>query len=160
MRAALAWQGRKQVAWEWHVRSGTCLHARRDSFDNESKMTPAFPAAESGIRQLIANGKQKTALDRAKEIHKAYRNAASEALLVDAYAARIQALIGQNLTVEANSLLGLVQERYPAAADRLTRLTASTSAPARGLDEAHSPLTDPGLFPHPPAALDPAVSAL
>src|SRR4051812_45283279 len=121
-------------------------------------MTPAFPAAESGIRQLIANGKQKTALDRAKEIHKAYRNAASEALLVDAYAARIQALIGQNLTMEASSLLGLVQERYPAAADRLARLTASSSARAGKLDELLRPLNDPALSPDRRAAIERAIA--
>jgi tetratricopeptide (TPR) repeat protein len=134
------------------------LHPRRDSSDNESKMTPAFPAAETGIRQLIANGKQKTALDRAKEVHKAYRNAASEALLVDAYAARIQALIAQNLTVEANSLLSLVEERYPAAADRLARLTASNSARAGKLDELLRPLNDPALSPDRRAAIERAIA--
>src|SRR5206468_7592784 len=79
----------------------------------------AFGAAETSIRQLMSNGKHKSALDRAKELHKAHGDAASEALLLEAYSARIQDLIRQNLTAEANALLDLVRERYPAAVDRL-----------------------------------------
>jgi hypothetical protein len=43
--------------------------------------------AEASVRQLIANGKYKVAVETAKEIHKAQSTAASEALLLDAYAA-------------------------------------------------------------------------
>ena len=42
------------------------------------------------VRQLIANGKFGHAVDIAKQVHKRVRNAASEALLVEAYAARIK----------------------------------------------------------------------
>src|ERR1043166_1703729 len=49
-------------------------------------------AAEERIRQLIANGKHKVAVEAAKDFHKAQRTAASEALLVDAYAGRIKSL--------------------------------------------------------------------
>ena len=52
--------------------------------------------AEASVRQLIANGRHKAAVENAKEIHKAQATAASEALLVDAYAARIQSLIDQD----------------------------------------------------------------
>ncbi len=81
---------------------------------------PALGAgAEASVRQLIANGKHKVAVETAKEIHKAQATAASEALLVDAYAARIQSLIEQNLAAEAAALLELVCERYPSARERL-----------------------------------------
>ena len=67
--------------------------------------------AEASVRQLIANGKYKVAVETAKEIHKAQSTAASEALLVDAYAARIQSLIQQNLALEAKALVDLVRSR-------------------------------------------------
>ena len=66
-------------------------------------------AEETSIRQLLANGKSKTALDRAKDLYKALGSAASEALLIDAYAGRIQALLDQNLPLEAKSLIELVR---------------------------------------------------
>src|ERR1700689_4164262 len=74
-------------------------------------------AEEISIRQLLAHGKSKTALDRAKDLHKALASAASEALLIEAYAGRIQALLDQNLALEAKSLIELVRERYPSAKD-------------------------------------------
>jgi hypothetical protein len=81
---------------------------------------PALSAgAEASVRQLIASGKHKAAVETAKEIHKAQATAASEALLVDAYAGRIQSLIDRNLAGEAKALLELVRERYPSAWERL-----------------------------------------
>ena len=75
--------------------------------------------AETSVRQLIADGNDRTALKRAKEIHRTQGTPASEALLVEAYAARIQSLIRQNLAVEAEGLLDLVRHRYPSARTRL-----------------------------------------
>src|ERR1035437_11037190 len=73
---------------------------------------PAINAgAEASVRQLIANGKHKAAVESANEIHKAQATAASEALLVDAYAGRIQSLIDRNMAAEAKALLELVRER-------------------------------------------------
>ena len=78
---------------------------------------PALSAgAEASVRQLIANGKYKVAVETAKEIHKAQATAASEALLVDAYAARIQSLVDQKLATDAKALTELVCERYPSGA--------------------------------------------
>src|SRR5947207_15279153 len=85
-------------------------------------------AEETGIRQLIVNGKFKAALDRAKEWHKARGSAVSEALLIDAYAARIQSLLEQNLAVEAKSLVDLVRARYPGTGARLDELSAASAA--------------------------------
>ena len=65
-------------------------------------MSPKY-GIENSIRQLIVNGKSKTALDQAKEFHKKMQDAASEALLIDAYIARIAALSAQNLTQEAKN---------------------------------------------------------
>ena len=117
----------------------------------------AFAAAETSIRQLMANGKYKSALDRAKELHKAHKAAASEALLLDAYSGRIQELLRQNLAAEANALLELVRERYPAAVERLAGLAASANAQAGKLEELLSPLNDASLCAERRTALERAI---
>ncbi len=111
-------------------------------------------AVESSVRQLIANGKFKTALDSAKQFHKAKPTAASEALLLDAYAARIQALLDRNLATEAKSLLDLVRERFPSARARLDDLKAKTSARGGDLAELLQPLNDPELSAERRAAIE------
>lgn len=114
-------------------------------------------AEETGIRQLIVNGKFKTALDRAKELHKARGSAASEALLIDAYSARIQSLVEQNLALEAKSLLELVRERFPAARARLDELSATSAARSGALEELLAPLNHPELSTERRAAIEQAV---
>ena len=114
-------------------------------------------AAEASVRQLIVNGKHKTALERAKEYHKAVRTAASEGLLMDAYEARIRSLIAQNLAVEAKALVDLVRERYPSASARLDDLACFAAARAGTLDDLLRPLSDPALTPERRAAIESAV---
>jgi hypothetical protein len=106
----------------------------------------------------MANGKPKVALEAAKELHKAQRTAASEALLVDAYAARIQSLVDQNLTVEAKALLDLVRERYPSARNRLSERNGSMGTHAARLEELVRPLNDPELGADRRAAIEAAVA--
>jgi hypothetical protein len=117
----------------------------------------AQAAAEASVRQLIANGKCKTALENAKENHKALGTPASEALLVDAYAARIEALLQQNLTLEAQSLIELVRQRYPAAQARLEGIGAAVAARSGALDTVVAPLADPHLTVERRAAIDQVV---
>jgi uncharacterized protein len=100
---------------------------------------------ESSVRQLIANGNFRAALENAKEFHKLRRTSVSESLLLDAYAARIQSLLDQNLATEAKSLLELVRERFPAARERLDRSAAAVSARAGDLGGLLQPLNDPEL---------------
>jgi hypothetical protein len=114
-------------------------------------------AEETSIRQLLAHGKSKTALDRAKDLHKTLGSAASEALLIDAYAGRIQALLDQNLALEAKSLIDLVRDRYPSAKARLDALRATSAVRAGILDELLAPLADPGLGAEHRAAIEQAV---
>src|ERR1019366_4206250 len=97
-------------------------------------------------------------VENAKEIHKAQATAASEALLVDAYAARIQSLIDQNLAVEAKALLELVRERYPSARDRLKGRNGSAGMDAGRLEELVRPLNDPELSAEHRAAIEAAVA--
>ena len=102
-------------------------------------------AFEAGVRQLIANGKFRNALESAKEFHKVQRTSASESLLLDAYAARIQSLLDQNLEPEAKSLLDLVRKRFPSARERLDTAVAAVSARAGDLAGLLQPLNDPEI---------------
>lgn len=106
-----------------------------------------FAALESSVRGLMVGGKFKTALDRAKDAHRIYGTPASEALLIDAYMARIQSLTQTGLVREAASLLNLVRERFPAARNRLSLLDAENQARSGSLDELLAPLNDPTLSP-------------
>ena len=120
---------------------------------------PAFsPGVEASVRQLIANGKHKVAVETAKEIHKAQPTAASEALLLDAYAARVQSLIDQNLAAEAKALLELVRERYPSARERLNGGNGSAASDALRLEELVRPLSDPELSAERRAAIEAAIA--
>ncbi len=114
-------------------------------------------ATETSIRQLIANGKSKAALDSAKDHHKAEKTGASETLLVEAYAARIRSLLDQNLVVEAKSLLDLVGERFPSAKGRLEELRLLSAARGGSVEELLRPLLDPGLSADQRAAIEAAV---
>ena len=94
------------------------------------------------IRQLIASGKAKTALDRAKDLHKRQSSADSEAILIDAYAARIQSLWDQNLALEAKSLQQLVRDRFPSSNARLDALKAAQVARGGEIDALLAQISD------------------
>jgi tetratricopeptide (TPR) repeat protein len=122
----------------------------RNSTANVPPTSPSFSggndhAFETSVRQLIANGKFRTALENAKEFHKVQRTSVSESLLLDAYAARIQSLLDQNLAAEAKSLLDLVRERFPSAKERLDQAVAAVSARGGDLAGLLQPLNDPEL---------------
>ena len=117
-------------------------------------MSPERSGIATNIRQLIVDGKSKTALDNAKEFHKEQGSAESEILLIDAYLARIRALFDQNLVVEAKSLIALVRERFPSAKERLDNLNSAASARGGDLDELLKPLNDPGLSAERRAAIE------
>jgi uncharacterized protein len=117
-------------------------------------VSPERSGIATNIRQLIVDGKSKTALDNAKEFHKEQGSAESEILLIDAYLARIRALSDQNLVVEAKSLIALVRERFPSAKERLDNLNSAASARGGDLDELLKPLNDPGLSAERRAAIE------
>ncbi|MEP7308135.1 MAG: hypothetical protein ABJA98_21745 [Acidobacteriota bacterium] len=106
------------------------------------------------MRQLIASGDHKAALEQAKDLHKVSGTLASEALLVDAYAERIRALLRRNLTIEAQSLLDMVRQRYPASRVRLAELTPRVEAKPLSLDDLVRPLNDPDLAAEQRTAID------
>ncbi|MBI3181928.1 MAG: hypothetical protein HYZ28_07270 [Myxococcales bacterium] len=69
----------------------------------------------SKVRALIASGDTKGAVEQAKQAHALQRSPESEALAVEAYRARIDALRGRGLNLEADQLAALCQKRFRSA---------------------------------------------
>jgi hypothetical protein len=69
-----------------------------------------LPEEIERVRELIAGRHSKSALQLAKDLYKRCATAEAEALLTDAYTARIDDLLKLGMTVEAKTLL---QERFP-----------------------------------------------
>jgi hypothetical protein len=78
--------------------------------------------------------------------------------LLDAYTARIQALVNQHMLVEAKSLLELVWERYPASRGRLTERDCLVGTEAARLEELVGPLNHPELSADRRAAIEAAIA--
>lgn len=103
------------------------------------------PKERERIAQLIAAQKSGPALDIAKDIHRRCRSAASEALLLEVYGARLVSLLDRNLGREARALMDLVRERYPAAREKLREWEALIAARRGDLSALLEPLKDPSL---------------
>ena len=97
------------------------------------------------MRTLLARGTTKSAVEEAKGIHKRYQSPASEALLVEAYAARIQSLLQHSLTAEAKALHDLVRERYACARERLANVSVALAGCQTGIEDLVRPLNDPAV---------------
>lgn len=97
------------------------------------------------VNELISGERQKAALEIAKAVHDRYRNAESEALLVESYLARIDGLLSKGLSNEAKALVDLVSERFPAYGSRLEPLKLMTQVKSGDLAPLVAPLLDPDL---------------
>ncbi len=131
-------------------------------------------ALRSHVEDLLARGKSRDAVEAAKRSYKETRSVEAEALLVDAYAARIRALIATGMSREARELASLVVERHPGTRARVMPLVHESAARADGdlgpllaalasADEAtrrdlettlRRVLTDPRVLVHNPALPD------
>jgi hypothetical protein len=100
---------------------------------------------EEEVRNLLSKGKAKPAVELAKDIHKRCGWPESEALLVDAYAARIRSLWETGLKDEAKALLELVYQRYSCAAARLAEVGVLVRAADGNLEALLRPLGDPAV---------------
>jgi tetratricopeptide (TPR) repeat protein len=101
------------------------------------------PKEEERVRVLLARGTTKSAVEEAKGIHKRHQSPASEALLVEAYAARIQSLLHHSLTAEAKALHSMVLERYGCARRMLADIGVMLAGCQNGIEELVRPLNDP-----------------
>jgi hypothetical protein len=112
---------------------------------------------EEEVRNLLSKGKAKPAVELAKDIHKRCGRPESEALLVDAYAARVRSLWETGLKDEANALLELVYQRYSCAAARLADVGVLLRTADGNLEALLRPLNDPAASPEIRRAIENAV---
>lgn len=128
----------KSVSTEQPVRNGTNRQT-----PVKSQTEPSGSADE--IKRLIAKGKSKAALSKAKLYHKAQGTAKSEKILVNAYIARIREMIDRGLLVEAKTLLELVTGRFDGQDHFLDELYGVIAVREGRVDELLRPLDDPGI---------------
>jgi hypothetical protein len=129
-----------------HLPAAKAVAARDSSFD--SRPASSIAGAEAAeVSRLIACGESKAAVDAAKQLHKRLGTPVSEALVVDAYLARLRSLIDRKLWLEAAELLQIVQQRYPQARDRLKEIQLRLSYRRGKLEDLLRPLNEPGLSP-------------
>ncbi len=118
-----------------------------------------YPGAPDGIpqageiRRLISKGETKSAVKRAKQIHKTVHSTASEAVLVEAYAARILEITEKGLSAEAKAMLDMVRERYHLPDQWLAEIETASAARDGMTDEFLAPLNDPSTPPEKQAAI-------
>ena len=104
-----------------------------------------LPVEAERVRELITGRHSKSALQLARDIYKRCATAESEALLLEAYKARIEDLLKLGMTVEAKALLGIVRERFPAGIPQLVELDREFHALEGRLEEVVAPLGDANL---------------
>ncbi len=101
---------------------------------------PSEPEIAPQVRKLIEAGKAKQAVELAREFHKKHPSAGAEALAVEAYLARIAQFQAKGMLEDANTLLKLVQDRYPSSRARLGALQWQTSVAEGKIDAVVAPL--------------------
>jgi len=89
-------------------------------------------ALRAHVEDLLARGKTRDAVEAARRLYKETRSVEAEALLVDAYAGRIRALIATGMSREARELASLVVERHPGTRVRIMPLLRESAARADG----------------------------
>jgi hypothetical protein len=94
------------------------------------------------VRQLLDDGKAKSALWKAKHIHKRIGTTESEALLVDAYLLRAKVLLNSGLLTEAGALLQLVRQQHATTAANCADRIAQLSSASGDLTQLVAPLID------------------
>ena len=106
-----------------------------------TQATPGGPALE--IESLLAKGKVKAALSQAKTYHRKTGTSESETILATVYIARIREMLAKGYTVEARTLLELVEERYRFPDGSLAELRAVMLLREDRINDLVAPLGDP-----------------
>lgn len=99
------------------------------------------------VRRAIERESSKSALEKAKELHKRLGSEESKSLLIDAYLARMQGMLAKDLTAEAKALADLVASRFPEAADRIAGLRRDLAIRTGDMAALVAPLADPDVVP-------------
>ena len=108
----------------------------------------SLPADQvSQVRRYIAQGDTKSAVKQAKRVHSGSSTADSEALLLEAYEARIDGMRKRGLAIEANSLVGMLETTYASAKARFRATRLRLAAAAGDVETLAGVLNDPQLSP-------------
>lgn len=99
-----------------------------------------WASASREVARLMGAGKCKQAVELAKTEHKRLNTAASEKLLVDAYLARIEQFQNKGATQDAQTLLNLVRQRFPAHQAELGDLSLKSAAAEGNIEALVAPL--------------------
>jgi hypothetical protein len=112
-----------------------------------SSSADSAAAGFEDVRRAIERQSYKSALEKAKELHKKLASEESKALLIDAYIARIQGMLTKDLAAEARALADLVAARFPEAAGWLAGLQRELAAQTGDVAALAAPLADPNAAP-------------
>lgn len=133
--------------------------------ETNSSRGAARPQATEGsqdlpgeIAQLISQGKCKQAVELAKERHKRSATAETERQLVQAYVARIEQFHSKGMAQEAQTLLTLVQQRFPSQRNQVAEIEMVAAIAAGRLDELLRPLASDATPPQVAAQIESALA--
>lgn len=129
----------------------------------DAEAVRAAPGLDRGlaeVRDLLAGGNAKAAFKQARSVHKKAGTAETEALVLEAAAARARTLLQRGLVHEARSLIELVRREHPALeAGRCFEITG-LRAVAGDPTSLVAPLADPELPPERRRRVEHAVERL
>ena len=104
-------------------------HRQKRSGESQSNLTNLETGEwQTHVAALIASGKTRDAVEAAKQLLKLAPGPEAEALVVNAYQARIQALLASGMHKEAQALGALVNERFPAHTTAIAPLMRQSEA--------------------------------
>lgn len=113
---------------------------------------------EAEILRLVSVEKCKQAVELAKEHHKRMATADSQRLLVQTYVARIQQFQSKGMAQEAQTLLTLVQQRFPAEQHQLEGMEILAAAASGRMDDLLRPLASEQISPEKKALIESAIA--
>ena len=113
---------------------------------------------EGEVQRLLAAGKCKQAVELAKEQHKRGATAQSQQLLVQAYVARIAQFQNKGMDEEAQTLLTLVQQRFPSERHQLAAMEVRAAATGGRIHDLLRPLVSDQTPPEIRLAIESALT--
>lgn len=151
-----------EIADESPMPKGGSIAPLRPS--SSSPRTDQIPASSNSvavrirnIRLAIERRSSKSALEKAKKLHKELANDESRSILIEAYITRVETMLAKDLTTEAKALAELIVSRFPESADRLDHLRRDLAARTGGVAELVAPLADPNVTPEKRAQIEQAI---
>jgi hypothetical protein len=120
---------------------------------------PEERSREQELGRLLSAGKFKQAVELAKERHKQLNTAESQRLLVRAYVDRIREFQKKGMSQEAQTLLTLVQQRFPSERHQLAALEVRAAATTGRFHDLLRPLISTQTSPQIRSAIEGAIAS-